>query len=145
MTNITIPTIVYQGQAQIYLQGQNALLATPPETADEMRYFIGGEQTNLVIRDFRPKVILEAHEAIRRQYQNGFAKVFSQRAYVEVRYDSEKESMEIQLYDSDNQGSRVPTLWAGVLENNTMPGYQVDWEIFKKVSKEQTAFVAMLT
>ena len=137
-------TLLYQGPTHIYLQGRNALLVAPSESASEMRYFIGNEQTNLVVRDFRQRTVMEAREAIRRQYQNGFAKSFNQVAFTEIRYDDVYGYIEVGLYDTDSFVENIPTFWMGVLEENTMPAYQVEWEVFKSIDSRHMAFCAML-
>jgi hypothetical protein len=138
-------SVLYQGHVRVYLQGQNALMVSSVERSDEIVYFIGGEETNLVIRDFRPGVIVATREAIHRQYQNGFVNVFNQRAYAQVWYLPEEERLEIHLFEPQNQAEPAPTLWTGVLDDGTMPAYQVEWEVFRKTAAQKTAFVAMLT
>lgn len=137
-------TLVYQGPTRVHLQGQNALVVVSAELSGEIRYFLGCENTNLMVRDFRSRTTVEALEVIQRQNQNGFARLFNQNAFVEIHYNASSESIEISLRDTDNFSENIPLLWMGILENNLMPSYRVEWEIFKAVDKNNTAFVAFI-
>jgi len=138
--------ILYKGAADIYLQGQNALFPVIDTTnkSQEIRYYIGDASTEFSIRDFRKKPVVEANEAIRLSYQNGFAKTFNQQAWVEIRYEPSSEKIEIELSDlSELSKDKLPLLWMGVLDDNTMPAYEVDWEVFKPLAGS-TAFVSFI-
>lgn len=135
---------IFQGNVRVYLQGKNAL--RPMFTNDqEIQYHIGQENTKFLIRDYRKKTVVAAQEAISKQYQNGFADTFSQQAWAEIQYEQGKESLEIVLRDpKQDTNNESPLLWLGILEDNLMPGYTVEWEVFKPLDSGQTAFVSLL-
>lgn len=138
--------ILYKGMADIYLQGQNALcpIEETINKSQEIQYCIGDTSTDFLIRDLRKKTILEANNAIRLRYQNGFAKTFNQQAWVEVRYEPSKEKIEIELSDpAEISNEKLPLLWLGILDDNIMPAYEVDWEVFKSLVG-RTAFVSLV-
>jgi hypothetical protein len=135
---------IFQGNVRVYLEGQNALCPTVT-TDQEMHYHIGQENTELIIRDYRAKPILAAQKAISTQYQNGFSNTFNEQAWAEICYEQADEKLEIVLRDPDKKtDARSPLLWLGVLEDNIMPDYDVEWEVFKSLDNGQTAFVSLL-
>jgi hypothetical protein len=138
--------IIYQGSARVYLQGKNALTPISPDMPSNghISYYVGDTNTNLVIFDHRPEIIAEARQILQTQYQNGFAKHFNQYAKAEVRYDEDTEQMKIDLYSIETQPVKCPVLWMGILENNLMQGYEVEWEVFKPIDENNTAFVALI-
>ena len=139
-------SVLFEGTARVYLQGRNALLPlTSTENNDQIQYFIGNESTNLVIRDHRNSTIQEAYEAIRLRNQNGFAKLFNQYAIIKINYDENNNHMEIDLLEEAPPLINGPVLWMGILENNVMPGYDVEWEVFKPIDENNTAFIAFIS
>lgn len=139
---------LYSGMANVYLQGQNALcpIEESIQLSKEIRYCIGDSATSLFITDLRITPVLEASEALRLGYQNGFSKTFNQQAWVEVSYEPSSEKVEIELHDPimDETGQKeLPLLWMGVLEGNIMPAYEVEWEVFKSLPGG-TAFVSLI-
>jgi len=138
--------VLYRGIANIYLQGHNALcpIEETINNSHEIRYCIGDASTEFFIKDLRKELVLEANEAIRLSRQNGFTRDFNQQAWVEVRYEPSQEKVEIELRDPVKiSQEKMPLLWLGVLENNLMPAYEVDWEIFKPLAGS-TAFVSLV-
>jgi hypothetical protein len=145
MVNATI--ILYRGNARVHLQGKNALQVLPGyKNGNEIHYSIGAPGTDLIVHDYRAQNIREAREAIKLQYQNGFAKSFNQQSWVEIRYNETTGMMEMDLREdlSPPDSQALPIIWMGVLENNLMPGYKVEWEMFKPVDDENTAFIAFI-
>jgi hypothetical protein len=138
--------IIYQGNVRVYLQGRNALTLILPETPSSgyISYYIGDTNTNFVLCDHRPETVAEARQVLQTQYQNGFAKHFNQYAKAEIRYDEDVRHMKIDLHTIETQPEKCPVLWMGILENNLMPGFQVEWEIFKPIDESNTAFVAFI-
>lgn len=139
-------SLLFEGPVRVYLQGQNALLPKGSGLLDQgMLYCIGQENTELSVHDFRSQPVKSAKEAISKQYQNGFATEFNQRAWAQIHYDQPREKIEIELRDLDEtNNSEFPLLWFGVLEDNLMPDYDVEWEVFKPLDSGQTAFVSLL-
>lgn len=139
--------IIYQGNVRVYLQGRNALTPISPEMPSNghIAYYIGDTKTDLVLYDHRPETVSEARQILQTKYQNGFAKHFNQCAKAEIRYDEVTQHMKIDLHNLETQSEKCPILWMGILEDNTMPGYEVQWEVFKSLNASQTAFVALIT
>lgn len=135
---------VYKGLSQIYLQGNNALQVASTQIGNEMHYYIGNERTNLLVHDFRRKTTGEALSIIWQEMPENFSHHFNQRAFVEIYYNAVLKGVEINLYDTDSSSGNIPLLWMGVLENNLMPCYKVEWEIFKPIDVYNTAFVAFI-
>ncbi len=144
MSDQNVP--LFEGPVRVYLQGQNALCLKVPSLLDQgVLYHIGQENTELSIHDFRSQPVKSAKEAIIKQYQNGFASTFNQHAWAQIRYDHSTEKIEIDLRDlHEPSNSEYPLLWLGILEDNIMPDYDVEWEVFKPLDSGQTAFVSLL-
>ena len=138
--------IIYQGTVRVYLQGKNALMPISLEasTNGNISYYIGNKSTDLVLSDHRPETVAEARQILRTSYQNGFAKHFNQHAQAEIRYDESTERIKIDLHSISAEPEECPVLWMGTLEDNMMPGYQVEWEIFRELGPTETAFVALI-
>jgi len=137
--------ILFEGDARVYLQGQNALFPILSDNyTQQITYYIGDNSSHLVLRDHRPATITEAVQAIQTKHQNGFAKHFNQPAHVVVRLDEDSGKMEIDIHERKNAEKIPPTIWMGILENNIMPGYEVLWEVFRAVDSTRTAFVALV-
>jgi hypothetical protein len=138
--------LIFEGNVQVYLQGRNALMPISPEASPSghITYYIGNKSTNLVLSDHRPETVAEARQILQTRYQNGFAKHFNQHAKAEIRYDEDTQRIEIDLHTVPTEPEECPVLWLGTLEDNLMPGYQVEWEIFRELGPTQTAFVALI-
>jgi hypothetical protein len=138
--------VIYKGNVRVYLQGKNALapISTEPRSNESISYHIGDINTNFVLCDHRPETVAEAHQILQTHYQNGFAKHFNQNAKAEIRYDEASKHMRIDLHSIETRPDKCPVLWMGILEDNTMPGYEVQWEVFKPLNATQTAFVALI-
>jgi len=136
---------IFQGNVQIYLQGQNALVPVGEVCEDQMTYCIGSEKSELLIRDFRQKPILAAHRALSGLDGTQFADAFNQPAYAEICVtdrNGEPEKLEINLHPT-NENAEFPVLWLGVLEEKSMPPYDIDWEFLRPLDDTQMAFAIL--
>jgi len=136
--------ILFKGTAQIYLQGKNALCPFEGQkSSNTMYYYIGQENTNFLIHDFRTKPVIAAKNVLKTNYQNGFADTFNQPSWVEIKYEHSSRKVEIELHDTE-ENIGLPLLWLGILEDNIMPSYEVEWEVFNSLDTGQTAFVSLI-
>ena len=134
--------IIFEGDVQVHLYGKNALI--PIYLHDELlASVIGVEESKLLVNDHRYEPIQTIRSSSSNCYPNDFLKAFNQPAQAEIRYDPEKDSLEIDLYETSTE-TDMPILWMGVLENNLMPSYEVEWEILKPVDENNTAFCALV-
>jgi len=139
-------TILYQGNVQIYLQGEKALLPTGSEREDQIAYFIGSKKSKLLIRDFRKRPMLAAQRGRSGVEGMEFAKAFNQPAYAEVsiaRRGNEPEKIEINLRPTDERED-FPVLWLGIMNDLMMPMLDIEWEILRPINPEKIAFTAMV-
>lgn len=133
--------IVYNDNANIYLQGKNALL--PIEVTEEyISYYIGDESAQLEVKDFRKTSWEEAKYILDGKNGSSFAKIFNQAAYAIVKR-SPDDSLKIELREKTNDGE-FPTLWLGVLEDNLMPNYGIIWEYLRPTNSGGTAIAVLL-
>ena len=142
---MTKENILYQGNVQIYLQGEKALLPTGLDREDQVVYFIGSKKSKLLIRDFRKRPILAAHRGQAGIEGTEFANAFNQPAYAEVSIakGSEPEKIEINLRPTDERED-FPVLWLGIMNDLMMPMLDIEWEILRPISMEKVAFTAMV-
>ena len=134
--------LIFEGNLRLFIEGNNALLPFKQNSQDEKGFYIGSENTNLIIRDHRSGLMDEQipfHETD----ISHFIRAFQQPAWAEVKYCENDENMEIELFESNVDGE-LPILWFGVLEDNIMPGYKVEWEVFKALTEDRTAFAALI-
>lgn len=138
--------LLYQGDVQIHLQGQHALLPIEPDRRDQVACFIGSKKSKLLIRDFREEAILAAQRAPSGIEGAEFAVAFNQPAYVEVaiaKNGSEPEKVEINLRPA-NDSDDIPVLWLGVKNDLLMPMLDIEWEILRPITSKKVAFTAMV-
>ncbi len=138
--------VLYRGNVQIHLQGENALLPVDPNREDQIACFIGSKKSKLLIRDFREEPILAAHRTSSGVEGSEFADAFNQAAYVEVSIadrGNEPEKVEINLRPTD-KSEDFPVLWLGVKNDLLMPMLDIEWEILRPISVEKVAFTAMV-
>jgi hypothetical protein len=142
---MTKENVLYQGNVQIYLQGEKALLPTGLDREDQVAYFIGSKKSKLLIRDFRKRPILAAHRGQAGIEGTEFANAFNQPAYAEVSIakGSEPEKIEINLRPTDERED-FPVLWLGIMNDLMMPMLDIEWEILRPISMEKVAFTAMV-
>jgi hypothetical protein len=135
--------IIFDGNVSLCLYGKGALMSTGNSTEDKSSYYIGGIQSNLIIHDHRPEVVSASQLVLDGHSEINFANIFNQEARAQIRFEDENDAMEIDLFEGSS-GARLPILWVGVLENNRMPAYKVEWEIFKALEPNRTAFAALV-
>ena len=138
--------ILYQGNVQIYLQGEKALLPTGSDREDQVAYFIGSKKSKLLIRDFRKRPILAAHRGQSGIEGTEFADAFNQPAYAEVSIAEKSgapEKIEINLRPTDERED-FPVLWLGIMNDLMMPMLDIEWEILRPINTEKIAFTAMV-
>jgi len=142
---MTKENVLYQGNVQIYLQGEKALLPTGLDREDQVVYFIGSKKSKLLIRDFRKRPILAAQRGQSGIEGTEFANAFNQPAYAEVSIakGSEPEKIEINLRPTDERED-FPVLWLGIMNDLMMPMLDIEWEILRPISMEKVAFTAMV-
>jgi hypothetical protein len=134
--------LVFEGDVQVHLYGQNALI--PIYVRDqELSSIIGMEGSELIVNEHRYETIEAVQNSSADGYPDGFLKAFNRAAWAEIYYDSDKHGLEIDLYESSTD-LHMPILWMGILENNLMPAYEVEWEILKTIDESNTAFCALV-
>jgi hypothetical protein len=136
---------LYQGNVQIHLQGQHALLPIDSNREDQVTCFIGSKKSKLLIRDFREQPVLAAQRAAGIEGAE-FAVAFNQPAYAQVavaRNGSEPEKVEINLRPA-GESEDIPVLWLGVKNDLLMPMLDIEWEILRPISSKKIAFTAMV-
>ena len=133
--------ILFQGNANVYLQGKNALLPENSNEGNLMTYFIASSSSTIHIEDRRKK----SNETARRilDGQNGlkFTDYFNKPAWINVRRI--EEGINIEMHECREEGD-LPTLWMGVIYDNKMPIYPIEWEILKPLGDRKTAFAALI-
>ncbi len=135
-------SIIFEGDVQVHLYGQNALI--PVYLHDQLlASVIGVESSELIVNEHRYETIQAIKNSLPNCYPDGFLKAFNQPARVEIRYEPKKHGLNVDLYETLAE-TDMPILWMGVLENNLMPAYEVEWEIFKPVDENNTAFCALV-
>ena len=140
------PSVLYRGNVQIYLQGENALLPVDSTSEDQAAYFIGSKKSKLLIRDFRKRPMRAAHHTPSGIEGAEFANAFNQPAYVEVSIADKKngsEKVEINLRPTKGNED-CPVLWLGVKNDVLMPMLDIEWEILRPISSKKIAFTAMV-
>lgn len=137
---------LYQGDVQIHLQGQHALLPIDSTHENQVTYFIGSKKSKLLIRDFREEPILAAQRAPLGVQGAEFAVAFNQPAYAEVsvlKNGSETEKVEINLRPAKDKRD-IPVLWMGVKNDMLMPMLDIEWEFLRPITSKKVAFTAMV-
>ena len=135
-------SVIFEGNLRVYLQGNNALKALSLRN-HEFLSAIGSENSEIIIQDYRQEPIEFAKTVNAGGKPDGFGKIFNQPARAIIRYDQDTEGLEISLHESSID-TQYPILWMGVLDDNTISGHQVEWEVFKKLPDERTAFAALI-
>ena len=138
--------VLYRGNVQIHLQGQQALLPIDSNREDQVTYFIGSKKSKLLIRDFREEPIHAAQRGPLGIQGADFAAAFNKPAYAEVAIEAlgeEPERVEIHLRPAkDNEDT--PVLWLGIKNDMLMPMLDIEWEILRPISSKKIAFTAMV-
>ena len=134
--------ILYQGNVNIYLEGQRALLPiTHLEESDNMAYFIGSDNTRLLVRDFRKTPNDVAKQVLSGDNSVEFADVFNQAAWLEVQ--EQNGNVEFNIHESYDKGD-FPILWLGVIRAGKMPVHNIAWEVLRPLDDEASVAFAVL-
>lgn len=139
-------TNVFQGNVQVNLQGQNALIPIGEISESQMTYFVGSQKTKLLVRDYRQNPVLAAKRALSGLDGAQFADIFSQPAYAEIFISNQAtnfENIEICLYPTSETGE-FPVFWFGVIDNLKMPNVDSEWEILRPINLKKMAFASLV-
>jgi hypothetical protein len=134
---------IFKGNAQIYLQGFDALLPAELQNSNQMKFYLGSENSRLQVTDFRKEPMRMAKRVLDGEDIQTFADIFNQPAWVEVKVNQSSDDVNIELYD-DTTNVEYPILWMGVLTDNRLPAFDLDWEFFRILDQSRTAFAAMV-
>jgi len=132
----------FKGNVRVYLEGEQALVPVELHPPDEMKYFIGAEQTHLIIKDFRKNPNQAAQKAIAGETGTEFADVFNQPAWVEVSENAG--ALEIDMREETAKPGERPILWLGVIRDGKMPVHKLAWEVLRPTSETAIAFAALV-
>ena len=135
--------IIFQGDAQILLYGNNALVPLSL-SKQSLISAIGFENSELIVNEHREHTIQSLENTSNSHIPDNFTEIFNRPARVEVSYIPNNHSLTINLFKALGD-TNLPILWMGVLENNVMPAYEIDWEIFKPVDENNMAFCALIS
>jgi hypothetical protein len=137
-------SLIFDGDVQVYLYGQNALIPTSL-TDQALAMVIGIETSDLIVNEHRYKIIQLIKNTSPDSYPDGFLQSFNRPARVEIQYEPNQKGLKIDLYDIETvTEDNIPILWMGVLENNRMPNYEVEWEVLKSIDGNNAAFCALV-
>ena len=131
----------FQGNAQVYLQGQEALEPVLTASNGHMVYYVGRPDSLIRVEDYRSEPNRAAKQAITSFNDEGFADVFNQPAWVEI-YELE-ECTKIVMFDG-TADSTQPILWLGVWESDEMNDYTILWETMRSIGEKQVAFAILV-
>lgn len=132
---------IFQGNVQIYLQGQNALIPVGEIREDQMTYFIGSKNSNILIRDFRQNPIFAAHKALSGLDGVEFASIFNSPAWIEIK--DNKNYIQIDMHESSRDETES-MLWIGIIDNDNIPVHYMSWEKFVNINNSTLAFAALV-
>lgn len=137
--------VFFQGNVQIHLQGNEALLPVETLQKNRITYYIGDQDTALLVRDYRQAPIHAAHLAISGKDGKDFARIFNQPAYAKICIsgENEEENIEIDLLPASDE-KNMPVLWMGILNEPQIPAYKVDWEFLKPLDEDKVAFAILV-
>lgn len=135
--------LLYQGPANVYLQGREALEVLDSHAENFIVYIIGTAKSAIRVIDFRGRSITAAHRALQGEGIWNFADIFNLPAWVEIRGDDQGCEAEIIMHEVEPGESR-PTLWLGVLEGGWIPAQDSDWELLRPIDEERTAFASII-
>ena len=132
---------LYDGDVRVYLQGKNALLPTDV-TNKQITYWIGDEGTRLQIKDYRHASRSAAKQILDGDQVFDFVDFFNQSAQAKITTNSDG-NLDIELRESSSSQTR-PILWVGILEDNTIPNYEIEWEYLKPLNSDSTAIAILI-
>lgn len=138
---MTTEITIFQGNANVYLQGKNALEVVQKEP-DHFLYNIGSVLSGISIRDFRVNAYIAAQKAICGDTESNFEQSFSQPALTTITVLDDK--VNIEMHESSEENC-VPTIWMGVAEDGEeLPLTYIDWEAFRFAGTSKTGFAALI-
>jgi hypothetical protein len=137
-------SLIFAGNVQVHLFGKNALI--PISLDDQLLVsVIGFEESELLVNEQRDQTIRAIKSSLLDGYPHNFLQAFNQQARTEIYYEPNRDSLDIRLYEEEASiDVDIPILWMGVLENNLMPSYEVEWEVLKPIDENNTAFCALV-
>lgn len=133
--------VIFQGTAQLYLQGLDALQVAEPINGHGALYYLGAPISRITIRDFRMAPVKAAEQALQGRDIFDFAKIFNSSADVEI--ITIREEIKIQLFDTKEK-SRDTVLLMGVITDDWMPIYPSFYEEFRLLEDDRKAFVSLI-
>ena len=135
-------SLIFEGNVEVSLYGQNALI--PVSLNDELlASVVGIEGSELTVNEHRSKTIQTIRNSSSGCYPDSFLQAFNQAAWAAIYYDPDRHGLGIDLFETSAK-SEMPVLWMGTLENNLTRAYEVEWEIYKPIDENNTAFCALL-
>lgn len=135
-------TVVYRGNARVYLQGKGALQPVDISDSNCYTYFVGSAESSIKLLDFRHEPNQAAEAKLENRLNGEFADIFNQPAEVDI---SEKNgNVEIELKPG-KQNNESPILWIGVINDGKMPVHKIAWETLKPIQGGTIAFAALVS
>jgi hypothetical protein len=135
-----MPTPIFQGNTNVYLQGMKALKALQVSPTERVSFAIGTERSNIFVKDVRKNTLSAVEQILSGNDTIDFADIFNMPAWVEIL--ERNDAIQIDMSECPSQGD-FPTLWLGVIRNGRMPVHNVSWEVLKPVENNTTAFAAI--
>ena len=135
--------LLYKGNVHIYLQGKNALLPQNNTDNPPIFYSIGSRKSLLTITDYRIEPVQAALHILSGKNGFEFADILNQPAWVEIYGKIDGEGLDIELHESASD-KYEGILWLGILDNNEMTLQNIEWEVFRSIKTNLTAFAALV-
>ncbi|MEA4908503.1 MAG: hypothetical protein GYA17_01500 [Chloroflexi bacterium] len=137
------PNNIYQGFAQVYLEGKSALQPVERPALQCTRYYLGSSESRITLTDYRE----EANRAAIRAIDAGddrydFAETFCRPA--EVHIASQDGHIAIQLWPWEGRVAEHPILWIGVTEIDELPANPVSWLALRNDARKRPVFAALV-
>ncbi|MFT3893101.1 MAG: hypothetical protein QM730_15840 [Anaerolineales bacterium] len=139
-------TILFRGNVQVELQGQNALIPVGEISPQKMTYYVGSKRSKILVIDYRQNPILAAQQVLSGLDGEKFADIFNQAAYAEMigsDHAPDFEEIEIHLYPISHNGE-FPVFWFGIIDDLKMPNVDAEWEILRPISRKKLAFATLI-
>lgn len=134
---------LFQGNADVYLQGKNALMPEGINGVRPISYFIGSQSSKLMVNDFRKSPVETAKKILQGEQIDNFADIFNQPAKIEV--TEIPGGISIDLHDKlEGDNIDLPILWMGILNSDYMPVRETEWEYLNVTDDKEVAFVALV-
>ncbi|MDL1911737.1 hypothetical protein FBQ81_13775 [Chloroflexi bacterium CFX6] len=135
-------TLVYRGNARIYLQGKGALQPVDISDINCYTYFVGSVESSIKLLDFRYDPNKAAEARLNNRLDREFADIFNQPAEVDISEKNGNVEIELKLGRQDNES---PILWIGVIDDGKMPVHKIAWETLKPIQGGAIAFAALVS